>query len=306
VTSTFWFFGVTTAQSAMQRIYPLWMEHLGIDSRLQGVDFVLDAPAAEYREAVERLRDDPDSAGALITTHKLNVLSATRDLFDELDDSARLLNEVSCIAKRGGRMLGAALDDRTSSLALRGLAGEGWWSGGGELLLLGAGGASIATVLGVHRAAVAGLDAPARIRVTSRTGHRLEELEAVAREVGLGIPLVPVVTGTASDSDAVVESLPPRSVVVNATGMGKDRPGSPLTDTVRYPLDSIAWDMNYRGERLFLSQAEAGAGERRTTVVDGWHYFIHSWTHVVSVVHDVPIDHDTFERLSRIARVATP
>ncbi|GAA2245137.1 shikimate dehydrogenase [Herbiconiux moechotypicola] len=304
MTSTFWFFGVTTGQSAMQRIYPLWMEHLGIDSELRGIDFALDAPAEGYRAAVERIRDDPASIGALITTHKLAVLNAARDLFDELDDSARLLHEVSCIAKRGDRMLGAALDDRTSSLALRGLAGEGWWDAGGELLLLGAGGASVATVLGVHRAAEAGLDAPARIRVTARSPHRLSELTALADSVGLRIPLDPVVAADAAATDAVVATLPPHSIVVNATGMGKDRPGSPTSDGVRYPDDSIAWDMNYRGERLFLEQARAQGASARTRVVDGWDYFVHSWTHVVAVVHQVDISGPVFDEMSAIARSA--
>ncbi len=302
MTSTFWFFGVTTGQSAMQQIYPLWMEELGIDSALQGIDFPLGAPPADYRAAVARIKHDPGSVGALITTHKLNVLAAASELFDGLDESAALLREVSCIHKSDGRLLGAALDDRTSRLALEALTSEGFWRQGGELLLLGAGGASIATTLGLHRAAAAGLDVPRRIRVTARSPHRLEELAEVHRHLGFDIPVVPVVTANAGEADAVVADLPPHSMVVNATGMGKDRPGSPLTDAVVYPRNSIAWDMNYRGERPFLDQAAQQASARGLTVVDGWDYFVYSWTHVVSVVHGVEIDAAAFERLSAIAR----
>jgi shikimate dehydrogenase len=302
MTSTFWFFGVSTGQSAMQRIYPLWMEHLGIDSVLHGVDFPLDAPAADYRAAVERIRDDDDSVGALITTHKLAVLAAAADLFDGLDESASLLHEVSCIHKRDSRLLGAALDDRTSSLALDALTPDGFWTDGGDLLLLGAGGASIATTLGLHRAQRAGRPVPARIRVTARSQHRLDEMAELHRSIGFAIPVEAVVTETAQQADAVVASLPPRSLVVNATGMGKDRPGSPLTDAVRYPEGSIAWDMNYRGERPFLAQAAAQAADRGLTVVDGWDYFVYSWTHVVGVVHGLDIDAPTFGRLSALAR----
>jgi len=302
MTSTFWFFGVTTAHSAMQRIYPLWMKELGIDSALSGIDFPIDAPAADYRAAVARVKGDPDSVGGLITTHKLNVLSAAGDLIDGLDDSAALLHEVSCLHKVDGRLLGAALDDRTSWLALQSLVPEGFWEKGGDLLLLGAGGASIATVLGIHRADLAGLAVPARIRVTARSTDRLDELAALQREIGFRIPTTPIVTATAAEADAVVAGLPPHSVIVNATGMGKDRPGSPLTDAVRYPLDSIAWDMNYRGERPFLSQAAEQAEAQRLTVVDGWDYFVYSWTHVVGVVHGIDIEGPTFDRLSAIAR----
>ncbi|GAA2945232.1 shikimate dehydrogenase [Microbacterium luteolum] len=302
--STFWFFGVSTAESAMQRIYPLWMTELGIGSRLVGVDFPLDAPAAEYRAAVERVIATPGSIGGLITTHKLNVLAAAGDLFADLDDSARLLHEVSCLAMRDGALHGAALDDRTSRLALEALIPDGHWDRGGELLLLGAGGASIATTLGLHRAAAEGRPVPTRIHVTARSAQRLDEMRALHERIGFTIPVTTHVTADAHEADAVVAALPPASVLVNATGMGKDRPGSPLTDDVVYPTGSIVWDMNYRGPRHFLVQAEARRQERDLAVEDGWDYFVYSWTSVVAAVHgiDIPARGELFDRLSRIAR----
>lgn len=304
MTSTFWFFGVSTGQSAMQRIYPLWMRELGLDSRLRGVDFPLDAPAADYRAAVAAVMADRSSVGGLITTHKLNVLAAASDLFDDLDESAGLLHEVSCMAVRGDRLYGAALDDRTSRLALEALVPDGHWRSGGELLLLGAGGASIATMLGLHTAARDGHDVPDRIHVTARSPRRLDEMAALHRAIGFDIPVTGHVTASADEADAVVAALPAHSVVVNATGMGKDRPGSPLTDAVEYPLESIVWDMNYRGERPFLIQAQAQAENRRLDVVDGWDYFVYSWTTVVAVVHelDIPPRGPMFDRLSQLAR----
>ena len=304
MTSTFWFFGVSTGQSAMRRIYPLWMDELGVDSHLRGVDFPLDAPAADYRAAVAAVRADPSSAGGLITTHKLNVLAAAADLFDDLDESARLLHEVSCMAVRGDRLHGAALDDRTSRLALEALVPSGHWAQGGELLLLGAGGASIATMLGLHRAAREGHDVPGRIHVTARSPQRLDEMAALHRTIGFDIPVTSHVTTWAEEADAVVSALPAHSVVVNATGMGKDRPGSPLTDAVEFPIGSIAWDMNYRGERPFLGQAQAQAERRGLEIVDGWDYFVYSWTTVVAVVHelDIPPRGALFDRLSQLAR----
>ena len=44
---------------------------------------------------------------------------------------------------------------------------------------------------------------------------------------------------------------PPHSLVVNASGLGKDRPGSPLPDGAPFPRHGVAWELNYRGERLF-------------------------------------------------------
>ncbi|WP_448808492.1 shikimate dehydrogenase family protein [Agromyces bauzanensis] len=305
MTAVFSFFGVTTGQSAIQRIYPRWVELLALDARLVGLDFPVGAPAGDYRRAVERIKADPNALGGLITTHKLNVLAASADLFDGLDDSAALLREVSCIHKRDGRLLGAALDDRTSRLAIDRFAPPSYWAEhGGELLLLGAGGASIATTHGMHRAAELGEAVPSRIHVTARSEHRLEELRSLHDRIGMRIEVVVHhVTSTPEEADRVVAGVAPRSVVVNATGLGKDRPGSPLTDAVRFPPGSIAWDMNYRGERRFLEQARNQPADAAVAVIDGWDYFVYSWTQVLGVVHDldIPSSGALFDELSQIA-----
>ena len=54
----------------------------------------------------------------------------------------------------------------------------------------------------------------------------------------------------------------PYSVVINATGMGKDTPGSPVTWEGKFPENSVAWEFNYRGELDFLHQALAQKEER--------------------------------------------
>ena len=61
----------------------------------------------------------------------------------------------------------------------------------------------------------------------------------------------------AEDNDALLRALPPYSLVVNATGLGKDRAGSPLSPGVRFPQGGVVWEFNYRGPREFLVQAEA-------------------------------------------------
>jgi shikimate 5-dehydrogenase len=304
----FAFLGVTTAASSIQRIFPAWMTELGLDTRLVGFDFAPGSPREAYRPVLERIKTDPAFLGGLITTHKLAVLDAGRDLFDDLGESARTLHEVSCIAKRDGRMIGHALDDRTSALALEALLGDRFWEAGGELLILGAGGASVATVLGQRNRAAAGAaigaGAPRRVHVTARGPERLAELDDLVARTSPPFEVVGHVTPRPEDTDALVAALPSRSVVVNATGMGKDRPGSPLTDRVRFPEAAVAWDMNYRGERLFLQQAAAQPADSGVVVADGWDYFVYSWTQVVSVVHeiDIPASGPLFDRLSAIAR----
>lgn len=302
---TFYFFGVSTGQSAIQKIYPAWMDALGLKARIQGINFPLNAPAEDYRSAVEFIKSDPLSVGGLITTHKLNVLAAARDLFDELDDSAKLLNEVSCMAKRDDLFIGKALDNKTSLLALKRFLPLDYWSNSdAELLLLGAGGASIATTLGLHTEQQAGNAVPRAIHVTARSAERLDEMKLLHREINFAIPIEYHITSSPVEADALVQHRSPGSVIVNATGMGKDRPGSPLTDDVQFPEASWAWEMNYRGERHFLTQARQQPSDRLVNVVDGWDYFVYSWTQVVAEVHNIPIPSSgpLFDELSLMAQ----
>ena len=122
-------------------------------------------------------------------------------------------------------------------------------------------------------------------------------MRAVHARLGFAIP---VDYAPAADNDTEVAGLPDASVVVNATGLGKDRPGSPLGAAARFPRDGIAWDFNYRGELVFLEQARAAS----VRAVDGWHYFIHGWTRVIAEVFaiDIPTAGPEFERLSEIAK----
>src|ERR1700759_2846627 len=101
---TLYFFGVTATKSSIMRVFPAGAAYLGLKgAAIAGVDFPLHAPAARYREAVAFLRDDPLSLGALVTTHKIDLFDACRDLFDEIDPLSRLMGETSCLSKRDGK-----------------------------------------------------------------------------------------------------------------------------------------------------------------------------------------------------------
>ena len=105
---------------------------------------------------------------------------------------------------------------------------------------------------------------------------------------------------TPADNDALLAELPPRSLVVNATGLGKDAPGSPLTNAGRFPRGAIAWDLNYRGQLVFLEQARA---QSHVHAVDGWQYFIFGWSSVIADVFDLEIP-DKGEKLAELSRLA--
>ena len=65
----------------------------------------------------------------------------------------------------------------------------------------------------------------------------------------------------ASDSsgrtaEAIMAKLPSQSLIVNATGMGKDLPGSPIPDSSNFPDHAIVWELNYRGSLEFYRHAQ--------------------------------------------------
>lgn len=304
---TFYFVGVTTGQSSINKVFPRWVEHLGReDVVLKGIDLVQHDEPQKYRDVVSFIKEDKNSLGGLVTTHKIDLLDAAKDLFDGFDEYAELLGEVSGIAKKDGKLWGYAKDPITSGLALEAfLPREHWSKTGGHCCLLGAGGSSLAltTYLIKDRKVEA---CPKEIVVTNRSEKRLESMEEVHKEINPGVEIRYYHCPHHEQNDQVVSSLPDHSLVVNATGLGKDAPGSPLTENALFPMNGFAWEFNYRGDLLFMEQAKRQEKERNLFIEDGWVYFVHGWTRVMEeVLHmDIPESGPEFDELSRIAREA--
>ena len=110
-----------------------------------------------------------------------------------------------------------------------------------------------------------------------------------------------IVNSDPRQNDALMAALPESSIVINATGMGKDTPGSPITDDGLFPLNSIAWEFNYRGELDFMHQAQRQVESRNVRVEDGWVYFVHGWSQVVGQVLHIEITPELFRRLDEAA-----
>ena len=110
-----------------------------------------------------------------------------------------------------------------------------------------------------------------------------------------------LITEAPTAADQIVGRLPPSSLVVNATGMGKDRPGSPVTEEVRFPEQGLVWEFNYRGSREFLQYAGRQQEERSLRIEDGWRYFVHGWSQVIADVFETPMPPETVDELGRIA-----
>lgn len=301
---TMYFIGVTTGKSSIMRLFPVWAEILGLKgAQLVGVDCPLHADQQVYRQAVAQIKYDPLSLGALVTTHKLDLLEAAGDMFDQLDRYALLCKEVSNIAKRDGALVGFAKDPITSGRTLAEMLDEGYWGRtGGHVLCLGAGGTTSA-IAAYFLTRPDPADRPPRLVAVNRSRRGLDNLRSVVEQLNSDIEVQYVLNEDPGRNDALMEGLPPGSLVVNATGMGKDRLGSPITWDGRFPEGGLAWELNYRGELDFLHQARAQEQERGLHVYDGWRYFVHAWAeHVVEVFH-LELTPDLFASLADAAEM---
>ena len=208
-------------------------------------------------------------------------------------------------------LCGYAKDPITSGLSLEAFLPEDHWrKTGGDALILGAGGSSIALSCAMldpqH-----GDNIPRRLFVTNRSPGRLHEIEAIHKKLGmrwhstggLRVSVEYIHTPRPEDNDRVLARLARHSLVANATGLGKDAPGSPLTDAAVFPEHGLAWDFNYRGDLHFLVQSRRQAAARHLHVEDGWVYFLHGWTRVMEEVFHVkiPARGPGFDALGQIA-----
>lgn len=300
---TIYFIGVTTGSSSIMKVFPKWAKALGLkDAVIKGIDFKPHSSAEEYREAVQFIKDDPLSLGALVTTHKIDLYRTCEDLFDYVDPFAKRLGEVSSISKKDGQYRAHAKDPISSGLALEHFVSEGYWKEyGGDVLLMGAGGSSLAMSVYLTQEKF-GDNVPEKIIIANRSQPRLDAAKKILEGLNPKTKFEFILNPTPADNDKTLASLKPHSLIVNATGLGKDAPGSPLTDACQFPEDSLVWEINYRGNLIFKDQAEAQMKEKRLHVEGGWTYFIHGWTQVISEVFHIPIEGEILEMLSEIAK----
>ncbi|MBN1993180.1 MAG: shikimate dehydrogenase [Anaerolineae bacterium] len=301
---TFYFIGVTTGQSLIMKVFPRWMKELGRPQVvIEGIDHPLhDAPEA-YRASVAQIRDDPLSLGALVTTHKMDVYAAAEDMFDYLDPYARTTHELSSISKRAGRLEGHAKDPVTAGLSMDSIVGKNYFARAqGQVLCLGAGGSALATLLHLINKKDKG-DRPERFIAVNRSQPRLDHMRRMVEQYPTDIQVEYILNSNPRRNDEIIAGLPAGSIVINATGMGKDTPGSPLTDEAMFPQNGIAWEFNYRGELDFIQQALRQTESRNLRVEDGWVYFLHGWTQVIAQVLHLPIEGELFNRLAEVANV---
>jgi len=285
------------------KVFPRWSNILDLGAEIVGYDAPIHAPAETYEAIVHHIKEDPLSMGALVTTHKIDLLDATRHMFDYLDPYAGLCGEISCISKREGRLEGYAKDPITSGLAWEAFVEPGYWGRtGAYVMCIGAGGSAVA--ISVY---VSGLpdpaDRPQKFIVAQRSLPRLEKLQAIHAKLDTDTEFEYILNEDPLRNDEIMASLPSGSMVINATGMGKDRPGSPITDNGLFPENGLVWELNYRGELDFLHQAERQAESHNLTVEDGWVYFLHGWSQVIAEVFHLNLTPELFAELDKAASI---
>lgn len=304
---TFYFVGVTTSKSSIMKVFPRWMEAIGRpDIMLEGIDHEIHGKPEAYRATVAQFKYDPLSLGGLVTTHKIDLLTAARDMFEELHSSARLTGEVSSISKRNGKLVGHAKDPLTSGLSMDTFLKAGYFgSTGGDFLCFGAGGSGKAMALHlINKKEPA--DRPKRFVVANRSQGRLDGMQVMVESLETDIKFEYIQSADPQVNDQIMAEMPDGTVVVNATGMGKDTPGSPVTSDGIFPKNGVAWEINYRGELDFWHQAMAQQETRNVFVEDGWLYFLHGWTQVIAEVLHINIDGELFEQLGELAEGLRP
>jgi shikimate 5-dehydrogenase len=143
---------------------------------------------------------------------------------------------------------------------------------------------------------------PATVVLVDVDAGKLQHLQHIFDQFpASSIAFERVVSRSERANDALMATLPPHSLVINATGMGKDLPGSPITAAGLFPEHGIAWELNYRGERRFMGQAQQQAQSRGVAVEEGWYYFLLGWSTVISYVYGVDITAERFRRFAAIS-----
>ncbi len=299
---TFYFLGVTTGKSSINKVFPLWMDVMGkSEVVLEGIDHPLHDEPENYRQSVAQIKYDPLSLGALVTSHKMNVYSAAGDMFDYFDPYAETTAELSCISKEDGHLLGHAKDPITAGLSLEAIIEPGYFERtGGHVFCLGAGGSAVAILLYLINKKEPG-DRPEKFIAVNRSAGKLDHMAEMVSKYNTDIEVEYIHNSDPLANDEVMARLPDHSIVINATGMGKDTPGSPLTDGGIFPQNGIAWEFNYRGKLDFMHQALKQVDSRNLKVEDGWIYFLHGWSQVIAEALHIELTPELFQELDAAA-----
>lgn len=259
--------GWPVSHSRSPRLHGHWLARHGLDGA-----YVPLAVAPENLEIALRGLGALGFAGANVTVpHK----EAACALVDDLDPLARRIGAVNTlVVGADGRLSGRNTDAHGFMANLR--AGAPDWRGDAPAVVLGAGGAARAVVVGLLDAGVP------EVRLTNRTQGRAETMAAeLAGDAG---------TITVIDWSRRGDALDGAGLVVNTTTLGMAGQAALDLDLAPLPLQAVVTDIVYTPlETPLLANGRA----RGHTVVDGLGMLLHqavpgfrAWFGIEPVVDD--------------------
>ena len=243
MTPTIALLGHPVAHSISPPMQQAALDALGVDARYEAWD----VPPGEVAQAVERLRA-ADVLGANVTVpHKVELLRRA----DEVDDLAAEVGAVNTIVPREGRLHGANTD---VAGVLRTLADAGVEVAGGEVVLIGAGGAARAVVVAMRA------EGATRLTIANRTPGNAEALTGLGGDE-LEVRIAPLDPG----SPLLREAMERARLVIHSTTLGMwhgpDESATPIPAEL-FVAGQAALDLVYIPERTpFLRAAEAAGAQ---------------------------------------------
>ena len=172
------------------------------------------------------------------------------ELADELSPAARLIGAVNTVVNEKGRLIGHNTDGIGYMQSVR---DTGYDVSGGEMVLLGAGGAASSIAI------QAALDGVPALHIVNRRGRSWENACRLADQINKHTGCRADVTDMA-DGKAVRSLILRSRLLTNATsvGMAPHIQDSPLSDTSCFHPDLLVSDIIYNPRRTkFLKDAEA-------------------------------------------------
>lgn len=105
-------------------------------------------------------------------------------------------------------------------------------------------------------------DRPRRFVKVGHSQGWTDRINQMLGSVKTCIPFIYILNEDPMRNDGLMAAMPP-GIFINATGMGKDLPGSPITGQDLIQRNGIAWELNYRGDLALCTRRTDRAGRAR-------------------------------------------
>lgn len=296
------FLGITTGGSAVRKVFPAWMGLLGIDAELTTTDLPAGSSAASYRDFFGMIRDDPAALGAVITAHKTAVYGHAADLFTYIDQPSHQFEEISVVSRNARGLDGTVVEPKSITTTLEQMGGRERLLGPDrDVAIFGAGGTAVSLLAVLSSTQWPTACRPRQVHLVDVSLDRLQHAYGLATS-GENPLQVEMLHSPGSIQLSDLGQMPDGSLIINATGLGKDKPGTPFALPARWPHAAHVWDLNYRGELLALEEARNAAPEKNLTAHDGWLLFINGWAEALSRIFNMHIHHELRGQMNQLAQ----